>query len=344
MPLQARDSIHHEQIQAGTVGRLKGHHFEKELTKWLNSFTYPEDLLHRQRRHLILGHPALELVRYICLTEKITEIKSVKASWLGGLATYKEGDIVNNDKSQPVRKSKSDILLEISFQKDKVVKKGVSVKTCNKKTPTNDQLFLSTAIRFCELLSSHGINVSQKGKLALQMFCGDIGFRPMDTCSKELLCRQDTNPERYFWEELPENGRNEWEQILAKNQNMITAILLQNAYTDDPYPPEYLLHQRVKYDDINDCPLAIFRIDELIEFSSKYAGFYKNQYKVKKGRFKDDPNTHEAPRFGFIQFQRFGNVQNATELQFNLKAGYFNLISMLEKKTICDLDEFASSD
>jgi hypothetical protein len=344
MPLQARDSIHEEQIKAGTIGRLKGHKFEKQLTEWLNSFSCSDDLSQGKRAHIVSGHPAVELMRYICQTEGIAGIKKVKAWWLGGLATAGEGDLVKGGWQEPVRKSKSDILLEITREDGKAIKRGTSVKTCDKKTPTNDQLFLSTAVGFCDLLRSNGIQVSSKARTALRMFCGDEGFRPLDTLTKEALEERRADPDRYFWEELPKDGREEWEQILAKNQNLVTAILLQKAYPCDPYPPQYLMHQMVRYSDINKCPLAIFRIDELIDFSSKYSGFTKKEYRVRKGRYKNDPNTHEAPRFGFVQFQRFGNVQNATELQFNLKAGYFYLVPELEKKSMSGLNEYFASD
>jgi len=331
VPLRARDSRHKEQIKAGTTGRLKGHGFEKHLTKWLKSFSCPDDLSQGQRSHIVNGHPAIELVRYVCQTEKISAIREVNAWWLGGLATAREGDLIKSESQEPVRKSKSDILLEIVSGDGKVIKRGISVKTCDNKTPTNDQLFLTTAVGFRDLLRSHGIQVSPRAKIALRMFCGDERFRPLDLCSANELKERRADPDRYFWEELPEDGREDWEKILAENQNVITAILLQKAYSGDPYEPEYLLHQMVRYSDINQCPLAIFRIDELIEFSSRYAGFCKKEYTIHKGRYKDDPNVHEAPRFGFVQFQRFGNIQNATELQFNLKAGYFYAIQDLEK-------------
>jgi hypothetical protein len=332
LPLQARDSTHAEQIRAGTVGRLKGHRFEKQLTEWLNAFSVSEDLSQGQRSHIVTGHPAIELVRYICQTEKISGIKGMKAWWLGGLATAREGDLVKGDWQEPVRKSKSDVVLEITIQNGKSFKRGISVKTCDKKTPTNDQLFLSTAVGFCDLLRSHGISVSPKAKEALRMFCGDNGFRPLDLLMKGDLEKRRANPERFFWEEMRTDGRKQWEKILAENQKLITAILLQKAYPGDPFEPEYLMHQMVRYSDVNKCPLAIFKIDELVDFSSMYAGFRKKEYRVPKGRYKNDPNTHEAPRFGFVQFQRFGNVQNAMELQFNLKAGYFYLIPDLEKR------------
>ena len=66
-----------------------------------------------------------------------------------------------------------------------------------------------------------------------------------------------------------------------------------------------------------------------MKLSKKYSGFTKKLYADrKKSRSVEDRKLtkgifHEAPRFGIIQFQRLGNKQNATQLQFNLEAGYF---------------------
>lgn len=47
-------------------------------------------------------------------------------------------------------------------------------------------------------------------------------------------------------------------------------------------------------------------------------------YAVRKGTYKDPLGVqHEAPRFGIVQMQRGGQKQHPTQLQFNLKAGYF---------------------
>jgi hypothetical protein len=332
MPLQPRDSVHKEQIKAGTIGRLKGHKFELKLTEILDSVYFSGNLSLGQRNHIVTGNPAIELIKYISQSEKISKINKVRAWWLGGLATVREKGLIESEPQASMEKSKSDILLEITCGDGQTIKRGISVKTCDKATPTNDQLFLTTAVGFCNLLRNHELKISKEAETALRMFCGDEGYRPMDLCSKESLRKRKSDPERHFWEELPINGKRELEKLFAENQKLITAILLQKAYPNDPYPPEYIMHQRCRCSEINEFPLAIFRIDELIDFSSKYAGFYKKTYQVHKGRYKNDPNTHEAPRFGFIQFQRFGNVQNATELQFNLKAGYFDLVSDLEKR------------
>jgi hypothetical protein len=69
-------------------------------------------------------------------------------------------------------------------------------------------------------------------------------------------------------------------------------------------------------------------VDELVEFSCSAGGFSTKPYSVRKGRFKDASVIHQAPRFGFVQLQQFGNKQNATQLQFNLQAGYFYKLKM----------------
>ena len=71
----------------------------------------------------------------------------------------------------------------------------------------------------------------------------------------------------------------------------------------------------------------MFTVEELIEYSCRNNGFTTTPYTVRKGRFRDPHVTHYAPRFGFVQFQRLGNKQNATQLQFNLQAGYFYKLS-----------------
>ena len=53
----------------------------------------------------------------------------------------------------------------------------------------------------------------------------------------------------------------------------------------------------------------------------------KKGYSVRKGQYRDPEGAeHEAPRFGIVQMQRGGQKQHPTQLQFNLKAGYFYCI------------------
>jgi hypothetical protein len=91
-------------------------------------------------------------------------------------------------------------------------------------------------------------------------------------------------------------------------------------------PPDYLLHQRygVEPGMAGRTPLAIFRMEQLVRYSCGYAGVEMRPYRIHKGTYKDDPEEHMGPRFGFIQMQRLGNHQHPTELQFNLEADYFS--------------------
>lgn len=327
MPLVADDPKHKAQIEAGTTGRKKGHLFEKELAKAVSTTRLVAESLAGPKSHLVRGHPAIELVSYIARTEQLSGALTVKAWWVGGLATGSGGDILTDVGGRITEKSKSDVVLEIQ-DSEGCIRRGVSVKTCSKKTPTNDQLYFTTAVAFCSLLRQNGISVSMSAETALRMFCGDVGYRPMDEPSS-IVDRQ-ANPERWFWEELPRPGREKLEGIFSKHQRKITQILLQTAYVSDPFPPEYLLHQTVAYSDINDCPLAIFKISELVDLSCKYSGFSTKPYRIHKGRYKNDPAVHLAPRFGFVQFQRGGQKQHPTQLQFNLAAGYFNKLPGIE--------------
>jgi hypothetical protein len=329
MALKARDKKHGNQIKAGIEGRLKGHSFESILSQSIcdNATGLCVPAVSWQG-HLYEGNPTSILVSYVLNHLGLKKVDSIKSYWLGGLATSGKGDFVLGHEGDRVKRSKSDILLEIGH-KGKVSRIGVSVKTCYKPKPTNAQLFCSTAEAICNLFRRNGVNVSKDFETGFKMFCGDEGFRPVDMLGEKLKTRK-SDPDRWFFEELPHRTRSEIEKVFTERQDDITRILLQLAYAEDPFPPQYVLHQRhsaIKKDEI---PFAIFHIDELIELSRKYNGFVLKPYLVRKGRFKGDPNTHQAPRFGCIQFQRLGNKQNATQLQFNLEAGYFYKITSSE--------------
>jgi hypothetical protein len=162
------------------------------------------------------------------------------------------------------------------------------------------------------------------------MFCGDLGFRPID--SKIDLKKRRSDPDRWFWEELPTAGRKEWEEIFSKRQNEVGLILFQKAYLSDPYPPEFLLHQTRMASNFKNSEVAIFSLPTLIKHSADFAGFHTKSYLIRKGRFKGDPAPHLAPRFGFIQMQRGGQKQHPTQLQFNLQAGYWDPTTLTLKK------------
>jgi len=321
MALIPNNEAHSFQIEAGTVGRKKGHAFERMLTEKIN-IVDASNIGIRQLSHIETGNPAVLLLGYIQQSYRIEIIKA-KAYWLGGLATARSGDSLCDTGGKVVNKSKTDILVEASTSTNSY-RVGISVKTCNNKTPTNDQMFFTTAKAFCQLLINNGIPCSEKAIMGMSMFCGDVGYRPIDTFTKELLSARLSDPSRYYWEELPNEIQSEWEHIFYNYQDEITLILFQKAYKDDPFPPEILLHQTVKYDSFERCRIALFTMEEIVELSRKHSRYILSPYVIRKGRYKAENSIHYAPRFGFIQFQRGGQKQHPTQLQFNLKAGYFN--------------------
>jgi hypothetical protein len=321
MPLTPSDARHAAQIAAGTTGRKQGHSFEKALAADFKALDLTDDNLSLPPKvPLVVGNPAKELLRYIIHSLSLGGLKATDAWWLGGLATSGEGDLLLGPEGKKIGKSKSDVLVRIDHSRGACFV-GVSVKTCNTPKPTNDQLFFTTASAFCGLLRIHKIPVSDKAEVALRMFCGDKGFRPVD--DQRGVKGRISDPARWFWEELPNGGRKEWQEILTTNQSEITAILLQRAYLGDLWPPEFVLHQTCSYKNIHACEMAVFSVKDLVKASCQYASFHTRPYYIRKGTFKGDPNQHQAPRFGFIQFQRGGQKQHPTQLQFNLEAGYF---------------------
>lgn len=322
MAQNAKNAIHAAQIEAGTSGRRKGHLFEKTLSDELNNIEISQDLLSTMSGHLFVGVPSLNLIRYVLNKKKIKNPREIKSYWLGGLATSGEGDKLFGGDKKEIGKSKSDVVVEIETDKEKILV-GVSVKTCNKSKPTNDQIFFTTASAFCRLLRENGIPVSEIAEDGLKRFCGDTGWRPIDA-DKNIFQKRKSDPERWYFEELPIDAQSEWSRILTNFQKEVTKVLLQKAYIGDPLPPEFLLHQTVYCSDMNHCEVAIFSIDEIAELSSKYAGFETSQYFIRKGRFKGDPSPHLAPVLDIFNFQRGGQKQHPTQLQFNLQAGYFH--------------------
>jgi hypothetical protein len=89
MALNPIDNIHLAQIKAGTVGRTKGHAFEKQLTADPNALVLRPELFAPvpECQHLVRGHPAEWLVRYITARERLRGVNAIQAWWLGGLAT-----------------------------------------------------------------------------------------------------------------------------------------------------------------------------------------------------------------------------------------------------------------
>lgn len=322
MALTPLNAVHKAQILAGTTGRLRGHKLEENLTSYLNSIDISQVSLPQPQRnnHLFVGHPATILLGYIISKLGLANsVEKVDCYWLGGLATSGLGSLLTDTQGNVITKSKSDVLINLYTPSQTTI--GVSVKTCNAKTPTNDQLYFSTASAFCKLLRDNGIPVTKEAEEALKMFCGDAGFRPIDATTTDPSRKSD--PYRWFWEELPEPGKSELESVLSNFQDQITKLLLQKGYATDLYPPQFLLHQVRGTEDISSTELAVFTIDELIAYSKEYSGFTTKPYVIRKGSNKGDPNVHLAPRFGFVQMQRGGQKQHPTQLQFNLRAGYF---------------------
>lgn len=323
MALTPNDEIHALQIQAGTLGRKAGHKFEDQITQMINGIDYPISFDGLIEHHVVTGDPAFLILKYITSVYRTTTIDHAVAISTGALATSEEGKKWLEFNGVRVKRCKSDLILTLSMpQIDTPVTVGISTKQCNNKTPTNAQLFFTTARGFCNLLNQNGIVVSDKAILAMRQFCGDKGFRPLD--DEESLKNRLIDPRRFFWEEINENGRLELEGILSENQDKITRLLLQKAYLEDPYSPDILLHKTKKSSSWEQTELAIYTIDEIISLSGEYGGFWSKPYSVRKGSYKDPEGIqHLAPRFGIVQMQRGGQAQHPEQLQFNLEAGYF---------------------
>lgn len=321
MALTPIDPQHALQIEAGITGRKTGHKFEDELAIGVNALVCPMRPL-KIAGNIHIGNPAANLVHYVAADLGIEVVRSVAAVSTGALATSEEGKKWLEINGQTVTRSKSDLVLTFGIEKDRSFTVGISTKQCNNKTPTNAQLYFTTAIGFAALLKRGGIQVSELGLLALRQFCGDSGYSPADSIDKIALRKSD--PRRYFWEEIDVTGRQQIERVLTDEQDKVTRLLLQQAYADDKIQPDYLLHKTKYSDSFQKTEVAIYSIDELIERSRKYQGFATRSYSVRKGTYKDPKGvTHLAPRFGIVQMQRGGQKQHPTQLQFNLEAGYF---------------------
>ena len=335
MALIPIDEIHALQIRAGIRGRKSGHAFEERIANFINNFKYPikfSDILYN---HLYIGDPACRLLNYIASTYKKTEMQHAMAFSTGALATSENGKKWLQVNEIPVTRCKSDIIVTLRFIDEPEKTIGISTKQCNNKTPTNAQLYFTTARGFAALLSNRGIYLSDEAVFALRQFCGDSGFRPSD--NPQVMKNRVVDPRRYFWEETLPQGREELENIFAEKQDSITRLLLQKAYLNDPFTPDFLLHKTKRSQLWNQTESAIYTIDELVAHSTSYSGFMLKPYSVYKGSYRDPSGVkHQAPRFGIVQMQRGGQAQHPEQLQFNLEAGYFYKIENIRSSVLCD--------
>ena len=337
MALTPTNRTHALQIQAGIQGRKRGHEFEARVANTINNIGYPLQINENRNSHLQVGDPAISLLQYVCTGRGKNEIKKAVAISTGALATLEEGRKWLEINGIRVKKCKSDLIITIEFANEvEEFTLGVSTKQCSAKTPTNAQLFFTTARGFVNLLAENGIAMSDNAVTALRQFCGDKGFRPIDL--EENIRQRQIDRRRYFWEEIDANGRLEWERVFSSHQDRITRLLLRKAYRDDPFPPDIVLHKTKFSDAWTNTEVAIYTVDELVWHSHRFRGFFLKEYQVRKGSYIDPPDAdpHLAPSFGIIQMQRGGQKQHPEQLQFNLMAGYFYKIPQERSQMISD--------
>lgn len=336
MALDPKNEGHLFQIEAGTEGRLQGHKFEEVVTEELNEidFMSGNTVIECVKPNVYHGNPANALLSHIA-KDKGKQINRLKAYWLGGLATAGAGADILNENGEKITGSKSDILIDVEYDDGTNEKIGVSAKACS----NNAQMALTTVSVFCDMLRESGIDVSEDAEIGLKMFCGEAGYRPIDGYTHKDMSNVPPNrkarPDRWFWEELSNQVKQEWEKIFTENQLKITIMLLQCAgtYKTDNYKPTYILHECEKHNDIDDCKVAVMSVEEFAIYSQLFDSFGIKGKRIWKGSYKGiDMAIHQYPHFGFIQFQPIGNQQNFSELQFNLKSKYYNKFKALLNK------------
>lgn len=308
------------QIDAGASGRKRGHSYESILALKLNALVMPFKKTHSNSVYVERGKPELILLNKILNYLNWESCTSIMAYSTGRLATAEVGEKEVSIDGHSLRGCKSDVIVKLIAEDGTSKIIGVSIKQCNNSTPTNAQVYFSTATAFYNLVVASGFVLSNNALVAMKQFCGDAGYRPCDDgdCSDRTYSN-----ERYFWEEINSEGRKEWEDLFTNHQDEITRLLLQKGYRDDPFPPEIILHKTKKATPDNE-EIAIFTMKEFISLSHQYSPFSFGKYRVKKGSHKEPKGVeHLAPRFGVVQMQRGGQKQHPTQLQFNLKAGYF---------------------
>lgn len=336
MALKPKSEGHLFQIKAGTEGRLQGHKFEEIVTEELNDidFMLGDTFIECVNPNVYHGNPADALVSHIS-KDKGKQINRLNAYWLGGLATAGVGADILNENGEKITGSKSDILIDVEYDDGTNEKIGISAKACS----NNAQMALTTVSVFCGMLRENGIDVSEDAEVGLKMFCGEVGYRPIDGYTPQDMSNvpsdRKARPDRWFWEELSNQVKQEWEKIFTENQLKITIMLLQCAknYKTDSYKPTYILHECEKHRDIDDCKVAVMSVEEFAIYSQLFDSFGIKEKRISKGSYKGiDMAIHQYPHFGFIQFQPIGNQQNFSELQFNLKSKYYNKFKALLNK------------
>lgn len=322
MPLTPINESHALQIQAGIIGRKTGHKFEDALVAKINELDIEILSADPIKSHIIKGCPAVALLNYVVSNSNKPIPVSFSALSTGALATSEDGKKWLEINGVRVKRCKSDIILNLEYEDGSEVYFGISSKQCNNQKPTNAQLYFTTAVGFCRLLRENGLPVPDNAEKALRQFCGDIGYRPSD--HKEIMKTRLVDPRRYFWEEILSQGKAFWEELFNMKQDEVTTLLLQKAYLNDPFIPDFLIHKTRKSESWGETEVAIYSISELVKLSKLYSSYNIREYSVRKGSHKDPIGVkHEAPRFGIVQMQRGGQAQHPTQLQFNLQAGYF---------------------
>lgn len=320
MALEPLNENHALQIQAGILGRKGGHDFEKKVVSEINQLQYPISVI-PPTDHLLIGDPALLLLHYISSCHGIYHVENAVALSTGALATSEEGKKWLEINGERVKRCKSDLIVTITSGHREVTV-GVSIKQSNNTKSTNAQLYFTTAQGFSNLLIKSGFEIPLVAIESLRQFCGDPEYRPID--NQKVMENRNTDPRRYFWEEINQEGRNFWENLLQTEQEKITRLLLQKAYIDDPFVPEFLMHKTSRSSSWSATEVALYMIDELVALSRNFQGFITKPYSVRKGSNRDPQGVkHLAPRFGVVQMQRGGQKQHPEQLQFNLESGYF---------------------
>ena len=209
-----------KQRKAGTLGRKRGHTYETKLSEAINAFPTPFSITDETKGYLKHGKPQEILVNKLLQYLGWKKCTFIKAYCTGGLATAECGDKTLIVEGKAINSSKSDIIVVIKNE-DSARTIGVSVKQCNNIHPTNDQLFFTTATAFYELIVQNGFSLSNNALIAMKQFCGDLGYRPIDSddCSGRIF-----STERYFWEEIDQKGKVEWEALFRLTFNRPSRI------------------------------------------------------------------------------------------------------------------------